>query len=114
MFVLSKWYCDCVSDEGIAFVGYWARLRWGLLAIPYAATLLKPLDDCTRERRSLRECAEPSLQDGGLRWECQRLGIRAAWTAGVPAIQGSASYHIRRGTYRWWTDTKARRGIPGS
>ncbi len=87
MFVLSKWYCDCVSDEGIAFVGYWARLRWGLLAIPYAATLYKPLDDSARERHSLRECAAPSLQDGGLRWNCQRLGIRAAWTAGIPAIQ---------------------------
>ncbi len=87
MFVLSKWYCDCVSDEGIAFVGYWARLRWGLLDIPYAATLYKPFDDIARERYSLRRCAEPSIQGDGLRWDCGRLGIRAAWTADVPAIQ---------------------------
>jgi len=88
MFVLSKWYCDCVSDEGVTFVGYWARLRWGLLAIPYAATLFKPLDDGPRERYSLRGCTAPSVQDDGLRWDCGRLGVRATWTAaGVPAVQ---------------------------
>jgi hypothetical protein len=88
MIVLSKWYCDCVSDEGIAFIGYWAHLRWGILAIPYAATLYRPLDDGPRERYSLRGCTEPSTRDNGLSWDCGRLGIRAAWTAaGVPAVQ---------------------------
>jgi hypothetical protein len=37
MFLLSKWYCDCVSDGGDAFVAYWARLSWGPIAIPYSA-----------------------------------------------------------------------------
>jgi hypothetical protein len=101
MFVLSKWYCDCVSDEGAAFVGYWARMRWGLLRVPYAATLYKPPCDATRERYFIRPCAAPNRQDGELRWDCGRLGLRAVWTAGDPAIhralletaEGSITWH---------------------
>lgn len=87
MFLLSKWYCDCVSDEGVAFVGYWARMRWGLLTIPYAATLYKPVSHGTRERYFIRPCAAPTIQNHELRWDCRRLGIRGIWTARVPAIR---------------------------
>jgi hypothetical protein len=87
MFVLSKWYCDCVSDDGVVFIAYWARLRWGLLDIPYAATLYKPFGDRARERYSVRACATPSIEGNELHWDCGRLGVRAVWTAGVPAIQ---------------------------
>lgn len=86
MFSLSKWYCDCVSDEGVAFIGYWARMRWGLLTIPYAATLYKPAGGATRERYSTRGCATPSVEEDELRWDCSRLGVRAAWSARAPAI----------------------------
>ncbi len=87
MFALSKWYCDCVSDEGLAFVGYWARMRWGLLRIPYTASLYKPPGDATRERYFIRPCAAPTVQDDALHWECERLGIRAVWTGRVPAVR---------------------------
>ncbi len=63
-------------------------MRWGLLAVPYAAALFEPGDERARERYSIRGCAAPSVQDDGLRWNCGRLGLRAAWTAaGIPAIQ---------------------------
>jgi hypothetical protein len=38
-FSLSKWYMDCVADDGTAFVGYHARLRWRRLTIHYASIL---------------------------------------------------------------------------
>lgn len=87
MFVLSKWYCDCVSDDGVAFIGYWARIRWGPLVVPYAATLYKPVNESARERFSLRGCAAPIIEGGELRWNCGRLGVRAAWKAGRPATR---------------------------
>jgi len=87
MFYLSKWYCDCVSDDGDAFIGYWARMRWGPVAIAYAATLYKPAGDAIRERYSIRRCAAPTLTEDELLWECERLGLRAAWRLQVPAIE---------------------------
>lgn len=87
MFSLSKWYCDCVSDGGIAFVGYWARMRWGPLSIPYSATLYKPLWGPTSERYVLRPCSAPAIHGDELRWDCRRLGIQAEWTAHGTAIR---------------------------
>jgi hypothetical protein len=87
MFILSKWYCDCVSDDGTAFVGHWARMRWGLVTIPYAASLHKPVGEATRERYSIRTSGAPTVRDGELRWGCKRLGIRGTWTASAPGIR---------------------------
>lgn len=100
MFELSKWYCDCVSDEGVAFVGYWARMRWGVLGIPYAATLYKARADSAQERHSFRRCAAPSIRDGELRWDCARLGLRALWRARVPAVQ-RVLLETREGSITW-------------
>ncbi|NIR43875.1 MAG: hypothetical protein GWN99_07855 [Gemmatimonadetes bacterium] len=86
MFLLSKWYCDCVSDEGNAFVGYWARMRWGPLSIPYAAVLDKPRNRAAREQCVLRSCPPPTLRGDELRWDCRRLGVRARWRDHLPAI----------------------------
>jgi hypothetical protein len=101
MFVLSKWYCDCVSDEGVAFIGYWARMQWGPLAVPYAATLYKSVDECARERSSLRGCAAPSVQGAELRWNCARLGIRATWTAGARAVRRTL-FETADGLVAWY------------
>jgi hypothetical protein len=89
MFLLSKWYCDCVSDDGAAFVGYWARLRWGPITLPYAATLYRPVGGDTLQRSLLWPCAGPSLGPRGdeLRWDSRRLGVRAVWRARAPAVR---------------------------
>lgn len=100
MFVLSKWYCDCVSDEGAAFIGYWAHMRWGVLSIPYAASLYKPAHASPRERSSLRQCAAPSIQDDELRWNCGRLGIRACWTPEASAV-GQVLLATAEGSITW-------------
>ena len=100
MFSLSKWYCDCVSDEGVAFIGYRARMRWGLLTIPYAATLYKPADGVTRERYSTRGCVTPSVEENELRWDCSRLGVRAAWSPRAPAIH-RVLFDSTEGSIEW-------------
>ena len=37
MFLLTKGYCDCLSADGDAFLGYWAKLSWGPVTIPYVS-----------------------------------------------------------------------------
>jgi hypothetical protein len=83
---LSKWYCDCVTDAGAAFIGYWARLRVGPVTIPYAATLHKPVGQATAEQTRLLPTEAPAVKNGDLRWDCRRLGVRVAWNARARAI----------------------------
>lgn len=38
-FLLSKWYLDCVADDGGVFLGYAAKLSWKGLSLNYASVL---------------------------------------------------------------------------
>lgn len=78
---LTKWYGDCVTDDGVAFVGYAARLRLGLIAIPYHATLVDRPDGASRANVTLGRTPLPVLEDGRVSWRASRLGIDASWTA---------------------------------
>jgi len=86
MFRVSKWYCDCVTDDGFAFIGYWARMCWGPFCLPYSAALYKRRGKPTWERYSLRKSGAPTLRGGKLRWDCDRLGVRGTWSQGSPAV----------------------------
>jgi hypothetical protein len=100
MFELSKWYCDCVSDEGTAFVGYWARLRWGPLVLPYAATLHKAPAKSTRERYTILPCPAPVIRNRELHWNSKRLGVRGVWRARMPGY-GRALLQAPEGAIVW-------------
>jgi len=100
MFLLDKWYVDCVSEAGAALVGYWARMRWGLLTLPYAATLHSPADGAPRERYSIRRCDAPRVEAGELRWECERLDLRGRWTPGAPPVLRTL-LDTPEGSIRW-------------
>ena len=100
MFRFSKWYCDCVTDEGSAFVGYWARMGWGPFALPYAAAVYRTKGEPTRERYSLRTSRAPTSQGEVLRWDCDRLGVRGIWSQGAPAVSRTL-LETPDGTIEW-------------
>jgi hypothetical protein len=79
VFTLSKWYLDCVTDDGSAFIGYWARLAWRRLSIRYASAFVSPADGEPRLFWRLTHCAEPRETEGAVRWSSRRLGIHASW-----------------------------------
>ncbi len=83
-FELSKWYGDCVSDQGTAFIGYWARVRWGPLVLPYAATLVKVQGQDTQERHTLVPCPEPVVRAPELHWDAKRIWAQGVWHVQVP------------------------------
>ncbi len=80
-FRLSKWYMDCVSDEGEVFLAYWAELRWRAVRLNYASVL----GGCS----SLRETPAPVWSDGVLRWNAPPLGVTGTWRALDPPVRES-------------------------
>ena len=85
-FLLTKWYLDCVSADGQAFIGYWGEIRWRGLAFCAAQTLRRDesgrLQSVTRSGR----VAPPVLADGELRWVQPGLGMDGVWRASSPAV----------------------------
>jgi hypothetical protein len=99
-FHLSKWYLDCVDDDGTVFIGYSARLQYGPLPLSYSASLIERDGDAL-ERRSYRRTQDPVTDDGQkVRWRLDRLGVRGAWDALSDPVE-RVLYSGNEGTVLW-------------
>ena len=78
-FRLSKWYLDCVTEDGRAFLAYHAALVWRRLRFRYASILVSEPARETCRRQSLAPGSPPAFDEGVLRWRCPRLGVDASW-----------------------------------
>lgn len=100
MLKLTKWYCDCVGEDGDAFLGYWAQLRRGPFTIPYSSTLYKPAHGTPREEATVRHCPPPVLDGTGLHWRCRRLHFTGSWSPYSQAHQHTL-YQSSAGIITW-------------
>ncbi|MBI4603716.1 MAG: hypothetical protein HY721_17315 [Planctomycetes bacterium] len=83
-FLLSKWYLDCVSQEGRVFIGYAATLRWRLLRLRSMSAMECGLEGRVVEMSTLRGYSEPQVRGDALRWTAPRLRVAGRWAA-LPA-----------------------------
>ena len=116
VFLLKKWYFDLVTPEGTVFIGYSARLRWGLLKARYRASLLFRHDQPAEENFTLLRSPDPEyLSDGSVAWNCPPLGVSGTWRPKVGRIQrrlfecasgvadwAEVTLRVGRGTLEGW------------
>jgi len=67
-FQLSKWYADCINEEGDVVIIYHAELRWRRLAIHYSSLLLHRGGQPSESRFWLQRRPPPQLRDGEIEW----------------------------------------------
>lgn len=85
---LRKWYLDVVSEDGRAFIGYWAAAHWRGVRVRYAGWLVSAAGAGTSQRWTLRAVAEPAAEgDGRFAWACPGLGFTAAWRGLDPGVE---------------------------
>jgi hypothetical protein len=85
-FSLSKWYLDCVGEDGTVFIGYWGRIRWKRLAVSYASVLFLPPGGLAHSRSWLTRCAEPRAGRTEVLWSSRRMGVEAGWKAAAAPV----------------------------
>lgn len=73
-FAFTKWYLDCVDDEGRIAIGYWASLAWGGLALTWHA--LSVTEDGRRSvhRTALAGGGMPVCESNRILWRAPTLG----------------------------------------
>ena len=69
-FYLTKWYLDCIDEQGNAAIGYAASMRWRSLEVPYTSLLLFEEGKGASERSRFQELNWPS-QMGGRQCRCE-------------------------------------------
>lgn len=78
-FHLSKWYLDCVSEDGTAFIGYSAELRWRTLSLHYSSILLRDNAGSIHSKTSLDRRTIPDHDGTKTKWISQPLTLDAEW-----------------------------------
>ncbi len=78
-FSLEKYYVDFVSDEGLYFIGYSARLRFGGINLNYCATVHHPDMSGITTGPVLSAHNPPVTDDSALNWQCPELGFDGLW-----------------------------------
>jgi hypothetical protein len=88
VFLLRKWYFDVVTPDGTVFIGYAARLRWGLLRARYRSYLLCRPRRSVEEAFTLRRSPDPEPhRDGSIGWTCPPLGVSGRWKPTVEPVR---------------------------
>jgi hypothetical protein len=85
-FSLSKWYLDCVTDEGEAFVGYAASLRWKALSLEYSSILIRRTTGEILTRSTVHGGKHPVVTGNSVLWECPSLKLKGEWKARLQPI----------------------------
>lgn len=99
-FELSKWYFDCVDEDGHTFVGYAAELRWKSLSIHYQSSLLHSDSLGTRTRFSLRSYSPPSVSGPDIHWKSPPLQVEGSWNALEQPVRATI-LESDAGTIQW-------------
>lgn len=86
-FELSKWYADCVTEDGDALILYSAELRWRWPAIHYTSLLTHHGGRPARSRFSLRKQPPPEARDGGIEWKSRAWKAEGRWRDPGSAIR---------------------------
>jgi len=80
-FLLSKWYLDCVTDDGNAFIGYAATLSWKGLSLHYSSVLRRRPGEGVKTDTTLEEFSAPEVSGQSVQWSSPRLGVAGTWEA---------------------------------
>jgi len=99
-FRLSKWYLDCLNEQGEALIVYWAELRRQGLALRYASSL-HFTGGSLQERSSFRAGRPPRVAAERLEWSCRALETGGIWTRIGPAPAGRVLYRKGAGKVVW-------------
>lgn len=86
-FKLSKWYFDCVSDEGRAFIGYSAILSYHGIVLNYISSLNYIDNQLTEQSKVITRSSTPMEEKNRIEWTCSPLAIDGIWSNGKKPIQ---------------------------
>jgi hypothetical protein len=98
-FLLTKWYFDCVAENGDTAIVYLAELAWDKLSVHYSS-LLTARAGRVQEKSSLRKCPLPQLDRDTARLNLPHLGIEGTWRS-LSAPLARAIFECTDGTVNW-------------
>ena len=83
-FSLSKWYMDCIDDDGNMFIGYAAFIKWKDISFNYSNSLIYAGKISTST--SLMRVQAPVMNGNELNWNSRGLKVSGTWKADAVSV----------------------------
>jgi hypothetical protein len=99
-FLLTKWYLDCVTEEGVVFIGYVARMKIQRMVLHYSSILLHDKRTGTSSDTSLRKGRFPRIDQSRISWSSDSLSVEGEWNALSMPVERTWGTEPE-GTIRW-------------
>ena len=99
-FRLTKWYADCVAENGDTVVLYHGVARWHGIAVHYSNLLRLFPSGRPCAGYSLRKCAPPRVLGGVMEWESHALKAKGSWER-IDAPFHTIVYESEAGAVEW-------------
>ena len=101
MFHLKKWYLDCTTQDGHAFIAYWATVNWGAITLSYASLIHSAPDSQNVETSTtFRPGPAPKISGTQLAWSCPHLNLQGTWSKLCPGAERTL-LEKESGTLKW-------------
>jgi hypothetical protein len=85
-FAFTKWYVDCVADDGRVAIGYWASLSWRRLSLIWQSLTLHETGRPLLEHSAIGSSGPPVNDHGRIRWCSPQLGAAVTAEARHPSF----------------------------
>ncbi len=98
-FLITKWYLDCVTEDGDAVIIYAAELRWHRMRARYNSLLVKAGTNVTT-RTTMRTRALPSSANGQIRVDIPPFALSGIWEADSDPVTRTV-FESTAGAVQW-------------
>jgi hypothetical protein len=85
-FALTKWYFDCLADDGRVAIGYWASLSWRGLSLVWQGLSVYESGLPPIEQSAIGGSGPPANDQGRISWTSRKLGSVVMAEARQPAF----------------------------
>ncbi len=94
VFELTKWYADCVSDDGEVLIGYSGQLHYPHFSLQYESVLAPPAVSHSLCRSAI------TADDSGIEWVSDNLDLHGRWVRHDAEIRETI-YQSGDGVVEW-------------
>ncbi|HET7217546.1 MAG TPA: hypothetical protein VFJ02_05840 [Vicinamibacterales bacterium] len=85
-FALTKWYLDCVADDGRVAICYWASLSWRRLSLVWQGLTVYESGCPPVEQSAIGGSGPPTNDEGRISWQSPKLGATVMAEGRQPAF----------------------------
>ncbi|TLX73285.1 hypothetical protein E9993_15970 [Labilibacter sediminis] len=99
-FYLTKWFLDCIDEDGGTMIAYSAKMSWNGFSVPYTSVFLFQSGKVIINKSRLDQPVSPLKKGEIIEWHDKRYGVKGTWKQTSPTLKEKL-YESQNGYLEW-------------